>query len=112
MQRTPVFFNSFILFPWNKKVSDVIIQTNKLFIFRNLLNFTTRCIGRQIKIFTFLFVPLLMKKYKRWKALMHGVIAKQRAKREKTHPVSLPAVEKCEKVESVNTQNDYETSKK
>ena len=106
MQRTPIFFNSFILFPWNEKVSDVIIQTNKLFILRNLLNFTTR------KLLLFFFVSLLMKKYKRWKALMHRVIAKQRAKREKTHPVGLPAVEKYEKVESVNTQNDYETSKK
>ena len=36
------------------------------------------------------------------------MIAKQRAKREQTHPVCLHAVEKYRKV---NTQNDYETSK-
>ena len=27
--------------------------TNKLFIFRYLLNFTTKCIGDQIKVFSF-----------------------------------------------------------
>ena len=44
---------------------------------------------------------------------MHRVIAKQRAKREKTNPVCLYAVEKYVKVERVNTQNDHEiTSKK
>ena len=44
---------------------------------------------------------------------MHRVIAKQRAKREQTHPVCSHAVERYEKVESINTQNNYEiTSKK
>ena len=33
----------------------IIIQTNKLFIFRDLLNFPTKCIGGQIKAFSFLF---------------------------------------------------------
>ena len=31
------------------------MQTNKLFIFRYLLNFTKKCIGGQIKAFSFLF---------------------------------------------------------
>ena len=35
--------------------SDAIKQTNKFFIFRDLLNFTTKCIGGQIKAFSFLF---------------------------------------------------------
>ena len=35
---------------------------------------------------------------------------KQYSKREQTYPVCLHEVEKYEKVESVNTQNDYETT--
>ena len=35
--------------------SDVIIQTNKLFIFRDLLNLAMKFIGGQIKAFSFLF---------------------------------------------------------
>ena len=35
--------------------SDIIIQTNKLFIIRDLLNFTTKFIGGQIKAFSFIF---------------------------------------------------------
>ena len=62
-----------------------------------------------------------LSKCKKWRALLHRVIAKQQAKREQTHPVCLHAVEKyvClhagekyEKVENVNTQNDYETTSK
>ena len=53
-----------------------------------------------------------LSKYKRWKALLHRVIAKQQAKREQTY-VCLHVVEKYEKAENVNTQNDYKaTSKK
>ena len=40
------------------------------------------------------------------------MIAKQRAKREQTHPVCLHAMEKDKKVDSVNTHNDYETASK
>ena len=40
------------------------------------------------------------------------MIAKQQSKREQTHPVCLHAVGKYEKVESVSTQNDYETASK
>ena len=32
--------------------SDRIIQTNKLFIFTDLLNFTMKCTGGQIKAFS------------------------------------------------------------
>ena len=53
-----------------------------------------------------------LSKYKRWRALLHRVIAKQQSKREQTHPVCLLEVEKCEKVESVNTQNEHETTSK
>ena len=35
--------------------SNVILQANKFFIFRYLLNFTTKGIGGQIKAFSFLF---------------------------------------------------------
>ena len=51
-----------------------------------------------------------LSKNKRWRALLHWVITKQQSKREQAHPVCLQAVEKYEKVESVNTQNDYETT--
>ena len=50
-----------------------------------------------------------LSKHKRWRA--HRVIAKQ-SKREQTHPVFLHAAEKYRKVESVNTQSDYETASK
>ena len=40
------------------------------------------------------------------------MIAKQLSKREQTHPVCLQKVEKCEKVDSINTQNEYETTSK
>ena len=44
--------------------SDVIIQTNtnKFFIVWYLSNFTTTCVGGQIKAFGFLFLPLVMQK--------------------------------------------------
>ena len=54
-----------------------------------------------------------LSKYKRWRALLHRLTVKQQAKREQSHPVCLHAVEKYERVENVNTQNDYKkTSKK
>ena len=40
------------------------------------------------------------------------MIAKQQLKREQTHPVCLHEVEKYEKVENVNTQNQFETTSK
>ena len=55
------------------------------------------------------FVLMNLSKHKRWRA--HRVIAKQ-SKREQTHPVFLHAAEKYRKVESVNTQSDYETASK
>ena len=58
------------------------------------------------------FVLMNLSKCKRWRALLHRVIAKQQQKREQTHPVCLHAVEKYEKVESLNTQKDYETTSK
>ena len=51
-----------------------------------------------------------LSQYKKWRVLLHRVIAKEQAKREQTHPVCLHAVEKFEKVGNVNTQNDYETT--
>ena len=58
------------------------------------------------------FVLTNLSKYKRWRALLHRVIAEQQSKRKQTHHVCSHAVEQYEKVESVNTQNDYETNKK
>ena len=43
--------------------SDLIIQTNNLFKFRDLWNFTMKCIGVKLKLLVFFFVPLVM-----WKA--------------------------------------------
>ena len=51
-------------------------------------------------------------KYKEWRTLLHRVIAKQKTKREQTHPECLHAMEKYENVESVNTQNEYKTTSK
>ena len=48
----------------------------------------------------------------KWKPLLHRVIAKQQSERKQTHPVCLHAVEKYEKVESVNTQDDKVTASK
>ena len=47
-----------------------------------------------------------LSKHKRWRALLHTVIAKQQVKIEQTHPICLHAVEKYKKVENVNMQND------
>ena len=51
----------------NKKLvlflfSDIIIQTNNLFSFRDLWNFPTKCIGVKLKLLVFFFVPLVMPK--------------------------------------------------
>ena len=54
------------------------------------------------------FILMNLCKHKRWKA--HRVIAKQQSKRELTYPVCLHAAGKYEKVESINTQNDYKTA--
>ena len=40
------------------------------------------------------FVLMNMSKYKRWRALLHRVIAEQQSTREQTHPVYSHAVEK------------------
>ena len=56
------------------------------------------------------YILMNLSKYKLWRALLQRVIAKQQSKREQTHPVYLQEVQKYEKVENVNTQNDYETS--
>ena len=53
-----------------------------------------------------------LSKCKRWRALLHRVIAKQQTKREQTHPVCLLTVERYKKMENVNTQNDYKTTSK
>ena len=50
--------------------------------------------------------------YKRWRALLQRLIAKQQSKREQTHLACLHAAEKYEKVESINTQNDLVTVSK
>ena len=52
-----------------------------------------------------------LSKYKKWRALLHRVIAKQQPK-ENRLILCLQALEKYEKVENVNTQNDCETTSK
>ena len=52
-----------------------------------------------------------LSKYKWWKALLNRVIVNQQSRREQAHTVCLQEVRKYEKVESVNTLNNYETSK-
>ena len=98
--------------------SDVIIQTNKFFIFRYLLNFKTKCIGGEIKTFSFLFCTACDTKstvggerYIQSGEHYLQSVAKQ-GKREQTHPLCLNTVAKYEKVESINTQNDYKTTSK
>ena len=76
-------------------------------MFRDLLNFTTKCIGFMVKSFSFLFfVTIDVKSTKSGELLVCRMIVKQQTKREQTHPVRLNAVKKYEKVESVNTKND------
>ena len=53
-----------------------------------------------------------LSKYKLSRALLCRVITKQQSKREQAHLVCLQEVQKYEKVENVNTQNDYETTSK
>ena len=53
-----------------------------------------------------------LSKHKRWRALLHRVIAKQQTKKEQTHLVCLHTVEKYAKLENANTQNDYKTASK
>ena len=53
-----------------------------------------------------------LSQYKRWRGLLHRAIVKEQTKRKHTHPACLHAVEKYEKVENINTQNDYEKTSK
>ena len=53
-----------------------------------------------------------LSKYKLSRVLLCRVITKQQSKREQAHPVCLQEVQKYEKVENINTQNDYETTSK
>ena len=52
-----------------------------------------------------------LSQHKRWRGLLHRAIVKEQTKRKHTHPACLHAVEKYEKVENINTQNDYEKKK-
>ena len=66
-----------------------------------------KCIGVKLKLLVFFFVPIVTRKVQKLEAcIIYRVIPKQRAKRVQTHLVYLHAVEKYEKVESINTQND------
>ena len=51
-----------------------------------------------------------LSKCKRWRALLHRVIVKQQE--ENNYPLCLQALEKCEKLKNINTQNDYKTMSK
>ena len=55
---------------------------------------------------------LVMQKVQRVLASTYRVITKQYVKRKQTYPECLHAAEKDEKVESVSTKNDYETTSK
>ena len=70
--------------------SEVIIQANTLFIFRDLLNFTAKDIGGQIKAFIFFCTAGDAKSTK----YIYGVTAKQQTNSQQTHLVCLHAVEK------------------
>ena len=66
----------------------------------------------KLRLLVFSPVASVIQKVQRWRALIYKMIAKQRAKREQTHPVCSHAVEKYEKMESVNPHNDYKTTSK
>ena len=51
--------------------SDIIIQTNNLFIFRDLWNFTMKCIGVKSKLLVFFFVPLVMWKVQKIESIYY-----------------------------------------
>ena len=98
------FFYSNVFIEIRNSVLFIIIlwrnYTNKLFIFRDYLNFTAKCIGGQIKAFSFLFCTT--SDAKNIKAI-YRVIVKQQVKRGHTHPIYLHVAEQYEKVESINT---------
>ena len=71
------------------------------------MKFHSEMYWSQIKAFSILVcITNDAKSTKGRKHLLYTVIAKQRAKIVQTHPVYLHSVERYEKVESVNTQND------
>ena len=79
------------------------MQTNHLFIFRDLSSFTTKCIKGQIKALIFVFVLLVMQKVP-YVESVNIQVAKERAKRK--YPVRLRVVEKYKEVESTNAQSN------
>ena len=97
----------FILF------SDIIIQTNEFFIFRDLLNFKTKCTGGQIKAFSFLFYTASDAKVQKVESVNIQSDCKTACKKRTDSSCVFLRSGKVRKVESINTKNDYEkTSKK
>ena len=94
--------------------SDMIIKTNYFFIFRDLLKFTMKCIiGYHIKAFSFLFCTASeVKSIKGGEHEYTEWLQNNEQKKKKTYLVCLHAVTKYEKVESINTQNDYKATSK
>ena len=50
--------------------SDINIQANN-FIFRDLCNFTTKCVGVKLKLLVFFFVPLVMQKIQKVESIYY-----------------------------------------
>ena len=86
--------------------------TSKFFIFRYLLNFTTECIGSQIKASRFLSCIICEAKSTKGEECNIRSDCETTCKKRTDSWPCLHAVEKYEKVESINTQNDYKTMSK
>ena len=50
--------------------SDINIQANN-FIFRDLRNFTMKCVGVKLKLLVFFFVPLVMQKIQKVESIYY-----------------------------------------
>ena len=70
-----------------------------------------KCIGVTWKLLVFFFVPLVMQKAQKVESIYYIQSDCKTTSKKSTDPSRvLHAVEKYEKVESVNTQNDWETT--
>ena len=92
--------------------SDTVIQTKKFFIFRDLLNITMKCIGGQIKAFSFFFVPLMMRKMQKVESINMQSDCKTTSRKRAESSCVFTQSGKVQKVESINTKNDFEIKSK
>ena len=77
-------------------------------IFGDLVNFSRKCIGGQLKLSVFVFVWLVMQKVQKVESINMQSDCKT-TRKNRADPLCVFKEKKYEKVESVNKQNDYNT---